>query len=53
VRTLCDPALSFETCLVMRRDDDSKLVNQYARAFLRRHASEKSGAKQMQLPLSA
>ena len=53
VRPLCDPALSFETCLVMRRDDDSKLVNQYARAFLKRYVRKLGPSRQMDLPLSA
>lgn len=53
VRTLSDPALSFETCLVMRRDDDSKLVNQYARAFLRKYVRKLGSSRQMDLPLSA
>jgi DNA-binding transcriptional LysR family regulator len=53
VRTLSDPALSFETCLVMRRDDDSKLVNQYARAFLRKYARKLGAGRQMELALSA
>jgi hypothetical protein len=36
VRPLSDPSLCFDTCLVMRSDDDSKLTNQFARSFLRR-----------------
>jgi hypothetical protein len=53
VRTLSNPALSFETCLVMRRDDDSKLVNQFARAFLRKYVRNPEPGRQMELPLSA
>jgi DNA-binding transcriptional LysR family regulator len=53
VRPLSDPALLFETCLVMRRDDDSKLVNQYARAFLRKYVRKLGSGGQMDLPLSA
>jgi DNA-binding transcriptional LysR family regulator len=53
VRTLSDPALSFETCLVMRRDDDSKLLNQYARAFLKKCSRKAGPGRQMELPLSA
>jgi DNA-binding transcriptional LysR family regulator len=53
VRTLSDAALSFETCLIMRRDDDSKLVNQYARAFLRKCVRKLGPGGQMELPLSA
>jgi DNA-binding transcriptional LysR family regulator len=53
VRTLSDPALSFETCLIMRRDDDCKLVNQYARAFIRKYVRKLGPSRQMDLPLSA
>jgi LysR substrate binding domain len=53
VRPLSDPALSFATCLVMRRDDDSKLVNQYARAFLKKYVRKVVPGRQMELPLSA
>jgi DNA-binding transcriptional LysR family regulator len=53
VRTLSDPALSFETCLIMRRDDDSKLVNQYARAFLKKYVRKVGPGRQMELPLTA
>jgi len=53
MRTLSDPGLSFETCLVMRRDDDSKFVNQYARAFLRKYVRKPGPGRQMELPLTA
>ncbi|MGA3348680.1 MAG: LysR substrate-binding domain-containing protein, partial [Candidatus Sulfotelmatobacter sp.] len=36
VKPLSDPSLCFDTCLVMRSDDDSKLTNKFARLFLRR-----------------
>lgn len=36
VKPLSDPSLCFDTCLVMRSDDDSKLTNRFARSFLRR-----------------
>ena len=50
---LFDPSLSFETCLIMRRDDDSKLVNAYARTFLRKYVRKLGSGRQMELPLSA
>ena len=53
VRTLSDLSLSFETCLIMRRDDNSKLVNDFARAFLRKHVPKPGPGRQMELPLSA
>lgn len=53
VLPLSDPSLSFETCLIMRRDDDSKLVNEFARAFLRKYVRKLGASRQMELPLSA
>ena len=53
VLPLSDPSLSFETCLIMRHDDDSKLVNEFARSFLCKYVRRLAGAKQMDLPLSA
>jgi len=50
---LADPSLSFGSCLIMRRDDDSKLVNEFARAFLRKHVRNLGTGRQMELPLSA
>lgn len=50
---LSDPSLSFETSLIMRRDDDSKLVNDFARSFLRKHVRKLGSGRQMDLPLSA
>ena len=31
IRPLSDPSLSFETCLIMRADDDSRLANEFGR----------------------
>ena len=53
LRPLSESALSFETCLVLRRDDDSKLANQYARAFLKRYVRKVVPGRQMELQLSA
>ena len=53
VLPLADPCLSFGACLIMRRDDDSKLVNEFARAFLRKHVRNLGTGRQMELPLSA
>ena len=53
VLPLSNPSLSFETCLIMRRDDDSKLVNEFARAFLRKYVRKLGASRQMELPLSA
>jgi len=53
VRPLSNPSLSFETCLIMRRDDDSRIVNEFARLFLRRNSRKLVSGRQMELPLSA
>ena len=36
-RPLADESLWFETCVVLRAEDCSRLVNEFARSFLRRH----------------
>lgn len=53
VRPLCHPSLSFETCLIMRRDDDSPMVNQFARGFLRECPRKLGSGRQMELALPA
>lgn len=53
VKPLADKSLSFGASLVMRRDDDSRIVNEFARAFLRRYAPKRILATQMELYLSA
>jgi hypothetical protein len=41
VKPLSDAALCLETCVVMRADDDSRLTNEYARAFLRKYTAQR------------
>jgi DNA-binding transcriptional LysR family regulator len=53
IKPLSDSALWFETCLIMRAEDNSRIVNEFARAFLRRFAPRVLPAKQMNLPLPA
>jgi DNA-binding transcriptional LysR family regulator len=53
VKPLSDASLCFETCLIMRTDDDSRLANEFARSFLREYASQRLLPKQMELSLSA
>jgi DNA-binding transcriptional LysR family regulator len=36
-RPLADESLWFDTCVVLRAEDCSRLVNEFARSFLRRH----------------
>jgi hypothetical protein len=53
IRPLSDPSLSFETCLIMRSDDDSRLANEFGRSFLGRYAPQRMPPKQMEFWLSA
>jgi hypothetical protein len=53
VKSLSEPSLRFEACVIMRADDDSRLVNEFARSFLRKYAPQRLPPKQMELPLSA
>ncbi len=43
----------FETCVVMRKDDDSRLTNQFVRSFLRKFKLSPQAGSQMELSLSA
>jgi DNA-binding transcriptional LysR family regulator len=53
VKPLSDASLRFETCVVMRADDDSRLASEFARSFLLKYAREHLLPKQMELWLSA
>jgi DNA-binding transcriptional LysR family regulator len=53
IRPLSDPSMSFETCLIMRSDDDSRLANEFGRSFLRKYTPQRPPPKQMELWVSA
>jgi DNA-binding transcriptional LysR family regulator len=53
VKPLSDESLCFQTCVIMRKDDDSRLTNEFARSFLRRYASQRIPPKPIGLSLSA
>ena len=53
LRPLSATSLCFKTCVIMRTDDDSRLVNEFARSFLRRYEPQVLRPKQMELWLSA
>lgn len=53
VKPLSDTALSFETSVIMRASNDSRLVNEFVRSFLRKYAPQHIQPKQMELWLSA
>ena len=51
VKPLSDASLCFETCVIMRADNDSRLVNEYVRMFLRKYAPQRLPPKQVKLSL--
>jgi DNA-binding transcriptional LysR family regulator len=53
VKPLSDTSLCFQTCVIIRTDDDSRLPNEFARSFLRRYQPQRLPSKQMELWLSA
>jgi DNA-binding transcriptional LysR family regulator len=53
VKPLAETSLCFETCLIMRSDDDSRLANEFVRSFLRRNKPQILPLRQMELSLSA
>jgi DNA-binding transcriptional LysR family regulator len=53
IRPLCDTSLWFETCVIMRADDESELVNGFVRSFLRKYAPQRIPAQQLKLSLPA
>jgi DNA-binding transcriptional LysR family regulator len=53
VKPLAETSLRFETCLIMRSDDDSRLASEFARSLIRRNRPQILPPKQMELSLSA
>ncbi len=53
VKPLSDTSLSFQTCVIMRADNDSRLVNEYVRMFLRKYELQRLPPKRMELSLSS
>ena len=52
VKPLSLAPLWFETCVIIRADDDSRLTNEFVRSFVRRHQPSRPPPKQMELSLS-
>lgn len=52
-KPLTDESLWFETCLVVRSDDKSRMVRELIRVFLRKYCPNTLQPKQMDLPLPA
>jgi DNA-binding transcriptional LysR family regulator len=53
VRPLSEASLCFQTCVIMRKDDDSRLTNEFVRSFLRRYADQRRPPKPIGSPMSA
>jgi DNA-binding transcriptional LysR family regulator len=53
VKALSENTLCFETCVIMRSDNHSRLSNEFARAFLRRYPYQRRPPEQIKLQLSA
>jgi hypothetical protein len=53
VKPLSDTSLWFDTSVIMRAGDESRLVNEFVRAFLRKYAPQCLQPKQMELWRSA
>ena len=53
VKPLSDSGLCLETCVVLRSDDKSRMVNELARVFLRKYCPKPLPPTQMNLPLPA
>jgi LysR family transcriptional regulator, benzoate and cis,cis-muconate-responsive activator of ben and cat genes len=53
VKPLSDMSLCFNTCVILRADNSSRLVDEYVRMFLRRYSSQRLPPKQVKLSPSA
>jgi hypothetical protein len=53
VKPLSNASLCFETFVILRTDDDSRLANEFARSFIRRYEPQRPPPTQMELWLSA
>jgi DNA-binding transcriptional LysR family regulator len=53
IKALSNASLCFETCVIMRKDDDSRLANEFVRSFLRKYHLHHPPPAQMELSLSA
>jgi len=53
VKPLSDTSLCFHTCVILRADNTSRLIEEYVRMFLRRYSSQRLPPKQVELSASA
>ena len=52
VKPLSDASLCFKTCVILRADNTSRLVEEYVRMFLRKYAPQRLPPKRMEFSLS-
>jgi DNA-binding transcriptional LysR family regulator len=52
VKLLSDTSLCFKTCVILRADNTSRLVEEYVRMFLRKYAPQRLPPKRTELSLS-
>jgi len=53
VKPLSDSSLCFKTCVILRADNTSRLIEEYVRMFLRKYAPQRLPPKQVKLSPSA
>jgi DNA-binding transcriptional LysR family regulator len=53
VKPLSDESLCFQTYVIMRKDDDSRLTNEFVRSFLRRYVYQRRPPKPIELAPSS
>lgn len=53
LKPFSEKSLWFQTCVIMRKGDDSRLTNQFVRSFLRKFRLSPQTESQMELPLAA
>ena len=53
VKPLSDASLCFKTCVILRADNTSRLIEEYVRMFLRKYAPQRLPPKQVKLSPSA
>jgi len=49
VKPLSDASLCFTTCVILKADNTSRLIEEYVRMFLRRYSSQRLPPKQVKL----
>ena len=52
VKPLSDALLCFQTCVIMRSEDDSRLANEFVRSLLRRYVPQRLPPKPVELSVS-